>query len=94
MILRRLIRRFRWTLIYQWRSLSLKAWPYESCQRCGKSFRVCWNVQDQYWHIVVGVSDDGGGSLCVDCFLELAEYFKVDIPIDAIKIEVFQPNPM
>jgi len=92
MVLKRLIRRIRWLLIYQWRSLTLKRWPYESCWMCGKAFRVRWSVEDRIWRDVVGVPDDGGGSLCVDCFLEYSEYLGINVPDRAIEIEVFWPN--
>jgi len=88
----RLLRRIRWLLIYQWRSLTLKQWPYESCWMCGKSFRVRWSVEDKYWRDVVGVPDAGGGSLCVDCFVEYAKYLGIRVPFGEIKIEVFEPE--
>ena len=89
-ILKRFMRRLRWLLIYQWRSLSLEYWPYESCWMCGRAFRIRWNVSDNYWCDVVGVLDEGGRSLCVECFLEYAEYLGIAVPDEAIEIEVFQ----
>lgn len=87
--IKRLLRRLRWLLIYNWRSLR---WPYESCWMCGKAFRVMWSVEDKYWRDVVGVPDDGGGSLCVDCFLEYADYLGIKVPDEAFNIKVFQPE--
>lgn len=92
MLFKRLYRRVRWLLLSQWRTLSLAAWEYESCQHCGKSFRVRWTVQDQYWLAVVGVEDSGGGSYCVDCFVELALRRGVNVPEDAYEIDVFIPE--
>lgn len=89
---RRLIRRIRWLLFYQWHSITLKQWPYESCWMCGKAFRVCWTVKDVYWQKIINVSDDSGGSLCVDCFLELAAKKKILVPRSVIKIEIFEPE--
>lgn len=89
MIMRRLFRRIRWFLFYQWHTL---LWPYESCQRCGKAFQICWSVEDVYWQKVIGVSDDSGGSLCIDCFIELANDLKITIPDEAFRIEIFQPD--
>ena len=92
MLIKRLYRRLKWVLLYQWRSITLRQWPYESCRICGKAFRINWSVADEYWCKVVGVSDDGGGSLCIDCFLECADYIKIDIPISKIKIGIFKPE--
>lgn len=49
------------------------SWEYESCKKCGSIFRIMWHVDDHIWQEVVGVNDDTGGSLCVDCFVKLAE---------------------
>ena len=89
MTLKRLYRRARWLLFSQWRNLTLGSWEYESCQHCGKSFRVRWTVEDQYWRQVVGVTDSGGGSYCVDCFVELALRRGVDIPPEAYRLDIF-----
>lgn len=79
MALKRLLRRIRWLLITQWRSLTLRQWPYESCKVCGKAFRVRWDVDNFVWYKVMNVCDDGGGSLCIDCFIEKAEQQGVPI---------------
>jgi hypothetical protein len=89
---RRLFRRFLWFLIYQWKSLTLKQWPYESCRKCGKSFRLLWYVEDIYWKRVMDVNDSGGGSYCVDCFIERANNLGIIIPDEAIEIKPFQPK--
>lgn len=92
MLLKRFYRRVKWLLFYQWYSLTLNSWSYESCKICGKSFRIRWNVKDTYWKKVVNVSDSGGGSLCVDCFLELAEKKLIQIKSSDIEIEIFDPH--
>jgi hypothetical protein len=89
----RLLRRIRWLLVYQWRSLSLRRWPYETCWMCGQAVRIRWSVQDRYWRQVVGVPDEGGGSLCLSCFLEYAEWLHIDVPVEAFTYEIFRPEP-
>jgi hypothetical protein len=91
MILKRLWRRVTWLFIYQWKTITLKKWPYESCKKCGKVFRTVWQVEDSYWNKVIG-SSDGGGILCLDCFIEKANDQGIFIPKEAIKIEIFQPE--
>lgn len=44
----------------------------ESCKNCGKCFHVNWSVKDEVWKQVMNVSDESGGSLCVDCFIDIA----------------------
>lgn len=90
MSIKRLLRRVFWLTVHQWRDLTLRQWPYESCRMCGKAFRVLWSVEDSYWRGVMGVPDDGGGSLCLDCFLEHAEWLGIVIPREAFAISVFQ----
>lgn len=90
MWIKRLLRRVRWLLFYQWQSLTLDQWPYESCWMCGKSFRIVWSVEDKYWIAVVGVEDGSGGSLCLDCFLWYADSLDIVIPSDAIELQIFK----
>lgn len=92
MLFLRLLRRIKWLFIKQWNSLSLNKWPYESCENCGKSFRICWLVEDKYWYSVMQRNDNGGGSLCVDCFLDQADKLGISIPPSAFKIEIFTPD--
>ena len=90
--IKRLFRRFKWILFYNWSSLTLNQYPYETCKYCGKCFHVSWNVDDKYWEKVVGVNDSGGGSLCIDCFIELANKKDVCIPNSAFKYNIFNPK--
>ena len=83
---KRLLKRIKWLLINQWLLLTLSSWPYETCENCEKAFRISWLVEDKYWYKVMDVSDDGGGSLCLDCFLEKANKKGVVIPEDAVDI--------
>lgn len=63
-------------------------WEYESCIDCGRGFRVLWSVKDELWQKVRGVPNDGGGSLCVGCFVERAE--KKGIHITREDFEIFK----
>ena len=92
MLIKRLFRRIKWLLLYQWKSLALKQWPYESCKKCGKAFRIIWSVENKYWYLVMNRKDSGGGSLCIDCFLELADNKNIKISKESIYVEVFEYN--
>jgi len=50
-----------------------------------------WSVRDDIWKKVVGVNDDGGGSLCVDCFVEMANNKDILIRNDDFQLEIFNP---
>jgi len=89
MWLKRLIRRIKWLCFYQWKTLTLHQWPYESCRYCGKVFHITWSVKDEYWQKVIGVLDNSGGSFCLDCFLECANKLKIKIPLESIQFEIF-----
>jgi hypothetical protein len=88
MVIKRLYRRVKWLLLCNWKTLSLKKWPYESCCYCGKAFRLVWSVDDDCWNDVVGNSD---AILCVDCFLEWAKDKNIVIKDDNIRMRIFQP---
>lgn len=51
-----------------------------------------WHVDDHIWQEVVGVNDDTGGSLCVDCFVKLAEKKSIYIKPEEIKLDLFYPE--
>jgi len=89
---RRIFRKIKWSILGQWSDVTLKQWPYESCITCGNGFRTIWSVEDKYWHKVMGVSDSGGGSLCIDCFIRKAEKLKQKIPQEAFCIDIFYPE--
>jgi hypothetical protein len=88
MILFRILRRIRYVFVLN----DLLIWEYESCQRCGHCFRICWSVKDEIWKKVMNVTDDGGGSLCVDCFVELACAKNIEIKDEDIRLELFLPE--
>lgn len=90
--IKRLFRRLRWFVFRQWRTVTQKQWPYETCWMCGKAIYTVWYVKDRYWRDVVGVFDTGGGSLCVGCFIEYAERLNIDVPQEAFEIAVFMPT--
>lgn len=92
MSIKRLYRRIRWLLFYQWKNLTLKQWPYESCKQCGKNLRISWSIKDKYWHKVLDRFDCGGGSYCVNCFVEIAKKKNICIHYDDFDyIELFMP---
>jgi hypothetical protein len=41
----------------------------ETCQNCGRKYKLCWKAPDHIWMSVTG-SDSG--LLCIPCFDELA----------------------
>ncbi|MDD5649302.1 MAG: hypothetical protein PHF86_02610 [Candidatus Nanoarchaeia archaeon] len=86
-IVKRVLRRIKYVFILK----DLINWEYESCKRCGHCFRLLWSVKDELWRKVTGSVDDGGGSLCVDCFIELALQKNIKISNDDILIELFNP---
>ena len=45
-------------------------WEFESCDKCGRCYRVAWTIRDDLWRQVVGEAEI---TLCLDCFIELAE---------------------
>jgi hypothetical protein len=85
--IKRIFRRIKYVFTKE-----LFEWPYESCRRCGHCFKVQWNVRDEKWKEVIGVLDEGGGSFCIDCFLEIADNKYVEIkPSDFTILEYFDP---
>lgn len=85
--IKRILRRIKYVFLF--RSLS---WKYESCKDCGHCFRINWSVKDEIWEKVMGVSDGGGGSLCIDCFIERAEKKGIYIKDEDYGIRLFIPE--
>jgi len=71
------------------RSLS---WVYEFCKDCGHCFRIVWSVKDDMWEKVTGAADGGGGSLCLDCFVEKAEKKGIKVTEEDFTVNVFIPE--
>jgi len=67
-------------------------WEYESCIICGNSFRIRWQVKDELWQKVMNVTDETGGSLCLDCFIKKAEQKGITINQCDIEMEIFKTN--
>lgn len=84
---KRLFRRLKYILQFK----EMITWKYESCKNCGHCFKVCWSVKDSLWRSVMGVSDSGGGSFCVDCFIERARNKHINIMKNDITMELFTP---
>lgn len=87
MITRRMFRRVRYVFTLS----GLLTWEYESCKRCGHCFHICWTVKNELWEAVTGAKDGGGGSLCIDCFVELAQVTKIRLDPEDIHMELFTP---
>lgn len=86
LIVKRIFRRIRFA--FQWQELL--SWPYESCERCGHCFRVCWSANNKKWREVYGSES---GCLCVDCFIELANKRGIKLDSSSIeRIEIFNPQ--
>ena len=68
-VLSRWKRRFKNKIKYLFNLHSL-LWENESCMDCGHCFRIAWTIKDDVWMRVMG---NGGGCLCLDCFIERAE---------------------
>lgn len=82
----RIIRRIKYIPSFIKQSFN---WEYESCKICSNSFRIMWHVNDNIWQKVMNINDDGGGSLCVDCFIKKAEKQGIIIKESEIQINLF-----
>jgi hypothetical protein len=76
-----MIKRFFRRLKYVFQFSTYK-WDYESCENCGKSFKIAYSVKDEIWNKVYGSED---GCLCLNCFLEKS--LKKDVYIKPDDIE-------
>ena len=86
LIAKRILRRIKYVFILR----DLITWPYESCNRCGHCFKVCWNTKNDLWLTVYGSE---GGCLCIDCFIELANKKGITIhETDIGTLELFNPR--
>lgn len=86
LIVKRIFRRF----CYIFKIRELIIWPYESCERCGHCFHICWTAKDDKWIEVYG---NENGCLCLDCFIELANAKNIDITQDDIEfMKLFNPK--
>ena len=84
LVLKRLLRR----VAYLWRGRLI--WEYESCERCGHCYRLLWWAKDDVWLAVYGSEK---GTLCIDCFAELAEKKGIHLTAEDIgRIEFFESD--
>jgi len=67
-------------------------WEYESCDDCGKCFKICWGVKDNLWKQVMNRDDELGGSLCVDCFIIRANKKRIELRQEDFTLEIFNPQ--
>jgi len=66
-------------------------WKYETCERCGRPFHICWWTSNELWNKYSGHSD-GSGDLCPDCFIELCLIAEKELKDSDIKMVPFQPD--
>jgi hypothetical protein len=84
-IIKRILRRIKYVFIIK----EIMSWQFESCERCGHCFKLCWSVKDEIWKMVYG-SDNG--CLCIDCFVELANECGIKLKNkDFEAIDLFNP---
>ena len=50
----------------------------EKCQRCGKRYLTVWQVSDDLWEWVTGITN-GSGLYCMNCFDEMARQKKINL---------------
>jgi hypothetical protein len=87
---KRIYRRIKWLIL---NINECFTWEYESCINCGKNFRICWSVKNEIWENVIGVKDGTGGSLCIDCFIVIAEKMGIYLNEDDFDfINLFYPK--
>jgi len=84
--IRRVIRRLKYIFIGRY------DWDFESCIDCGHCFHINWTVRDELWNKVMNVDDGGGGSLCVDCFVDRALNKKIFLKNNDFILNIFVPN--
>jgi len=86
----RIFRYIRYFFIYYIKQ-AIK-WRYESCKMCGRGFRINWSVENYIWKQVMGVKDETGGSLCIDCFMLKAEKKGIILKKEDVELDLFYPN--
>ena len=65
----------------------LSWWEYESCRRCGRMYKISFEVSDALWTEVVGYNV--GGCYCPDCFVDLANKKGIRIEARDLNLWVF-----
>lgn len=68
-----------------------RTWEFETCERCGRPFHICWWTSNDLWKKYNG-HPDGSGDLCPDCFIELCAKAGRKLKDDEIKMVPFQPD--
>ena len=66
-------------------------WEFETCERCGRPYHVMWWTSNELWRKYSG-HPDGGGDLCVDCFIELCSKHGKRLSQQDIQMKPFQPD--
>ena len=86
LILRRILNRIKYIFYLK----EIIFWKYESCDRCGHCFKLCWSAKDDIWMKVMNTDN---GCLCIDCFVEIAKNKNIYISNkDIERIDIFNPK--
>jgi len=57
-----------------------KVYQGEICKKCGREQRIAWSVTNDLWEAVVS-PEFKNKTLCLECFLEMADEKEVDIKL-------------
>jgi hypothetical protein len=71
MVFKRFFRFFRYFCIHYLHDVFI--YNGESCARCGRLYKVWFLTDDKTWNDVISNSPFEYKTLCIDCFLSLAE---------------------
>ncbi len=66
-------------------------WECETCQACGRAFRIMLSVKDEIWNRVTNTYDGGGGCYCIDC-IDRVEKQGIIISSDDLDLAPFYPK--
>ncbi len=61
------------------------SWQYETCKCCTREQRIAWWVSDALWESVV-IDYFKSKTLCLECFLRMADDRETPIRLDEINI--------
>ena len=68
------------------RTPTMKQYPYETCKRCGKDYRIIYSGSDNLWENI----SEKYNLLCLDCFITLANKNGIKLNINDFEtLEVF-----
>ena len=59
-------------------------WIYETCAICTREQRLAWHISSELWKDVVS-PDYRKGTLCLECFLRMADDKQIGVMLEEIK---------